>query len=151
MKNTSLGYVHCFRGHMVSLIRMYCASIFVLIKKLHSDNLIWCKTLITLKKVLHIFTQINAESSDVCKNTVCMSALYGYRENLLYRFLTETKQLCPSVRPCLSVRLSHLFTMFPSTYHHKIFRNCYQCQRWCPCKRSRSEVKGPAHRGQNPI
>ena len=71
---------------MVSLILLYCASTFVLIKKLHSDNLIWYKTFITLKNVAVGFTQINAESSDVCKNIVCMSALCGYRENLLYRF-----------------------------------------------------------------
>ena len=47
--------------------------------------------------------------------------------------------------------LALLFTMFPSSYHHKIFRSHYQWQKWCPCKRSRSEVKGQGHRGQNPI
>ena len=61
----------------------------------------------------------------------------------------------PSVRP--SVRLSvclsvcHTFlTMFPSSYHHKIFGSYYQWQKWRPCKRSRSEVKGQGHRGHNP-
>ena len=49
--------------------------------------------------------------------------------------LTATKQLydwfSPSV--CLSVRLSvrHTFlTMFPSLYHHVIFRSYYQWQKW---------------------
>ena len=61
----------------------------------------------------------------------------------------------PSVRPsvCPSVRLSvcHTFlTMFPSSYHHEIFRSYYQWQKWRPCKRSRSEVKGQGHRGHNP-
>ena len=74
-------------------------------------------------------------------------------------FLAATKQLyewfSPSVRPsvCPSVRPSvcHTFlTMFPSTYHHEIFRSYYQWQKWCPCKRSRSEVKGQGHRGHNP-
>ena len=54
---------------------------------------------------------------------------------------------------CLSVRLSvcHTFlTMFPSSYHHEIFRKYYQWQKWRPCKRSRSEVKGQGHRGQHP-
>ena len=51
-----------------------------------------------------------------------------------------------SVRPsvCHSVRLSvcHTFlTMFPSSYHHEIFRSYYQWQKWHPCKRSRSKVK----------
>ena len=60
-----------------------------------------------------------------------------------------------SVRPsvCLSVRPSvcHTFlTMFPSSYHHEIFRSCYQWQKWRPCKRSRSEVKGQGHRGHDP-
>ena len=56
-----------------------------------------------------------------------------------------------SVRPsvCLSVR--HIFfTMFPSSYHHEIFRRYYHGQEWCPCKRSRSEVKCQGHRGQHP-
>ena len=61
-----------------------------------------------------------------------------------------------SVRPsvCLSVCLSvchTFFTMFLSSYHHEIFTSYYHCQRWCPCKRSRSGVKGQGHRGQNPI
>ena len=74
-------------------------------------------------------------------------------------FLAATKQLyewfSPSVR--LSVRLSvcpsvcHTFlTMFPSFYHHEIFRSYYEWQKWRPCKRSRSEVKGQGHRGHNP-
>ena len=79
--------------------------------------------------------------------------------NILGAFLAATKQLyewfSPSV--CLSVRLSvrpsvcHTFlTMFPSSYHHEIFRSYYQWQKWRPCKRSRSEVKGQGHRGHNP-
>ena len=60
-----------------------------------------------------------------------------------------------SVRPsvCLSVRPSvcHTFlTMFPSSYHHEIFRSYYKWQKWRPCRRSRSEVKGQGHRGHNP-
>ena len=50
--------------------------------------------------------------------------------------------VCLSV--CLSVRPSvchTFFTMFPSSYHHEIFRNYYHGQKWCPCKRSRSELK----------
>ena len=61
-------------------------------------------------------------------------------------FLAATKQLydwfSPSIR--LSVRLSvghTFFTMFPSLYHHEIFRSYYKWQTWRPCKRSRSEVK----------
>ena len=66
-------------------------------------------------------------------------------------FLAATKQLYkwyfPSV--CPSVRHT-FFTMFPSSYHHEIFRSYYHGQKWCPCKRSRSEVKGQGHRGQHP-
>ena len=69
------------------------------------------------------------------------------------------QSVCLSV--CLSVRLSvclsvcpsvcHTFlTMFPSSYHHEIFKSNYHSQKWCPCKRSRSEVKGQGHRGQHP-
>ena len=66
-------------------------------------------------------------------------------------FLAATKQLQEHF--FLSVRLSvrHTFlTMFPSCYHHEIFRSYYQWQKWRPCKRSRSEVKGQGHRGQHP-
>ena len=37
--------------------------------------------------------------------------------------------------------LNALLTMFPSSYHHEIFRSCYQWQMWRSCKRSRSKVK----------
>ena len=52
--------------------------------------------------------------------------------------------VCPSV--CHT-----FFTMFLSSYHHEIFRSNYQWQKWYPWKRSRSEVKGQGHRGQNPV
>ena len=61
--------------------------------------------------------------------------------------LWMVQSVCPSV--CLSV-CDAFFTMFPSSYRHEIFRSYYQWQKWCPCKRSRSEVKGQGHRGQNP-
>ena len=47
-----------------------------------------------------------------------------------------------SVRPSVC----HTFlTMLPSSYHHESFRSYYQWQKWRPCKRSRSEVKGQGH------
>ena len=54
--------------------------------------------------------------------------------------LSVCLSVCPSVRHTF-------FTMFPSSYHHEIFRSYYQWQKWRPCKRSRSEVKGQGHRG----
>ena len=61
--------------------------------------------------------------------------------------LWMVQSVCLSVRP--SVRHTFL-TMFPSSYHHEIFRSYYQWQKWRPCKRSRSEVKGQGQRGQYP-
>ena len=66
--------------------------------------------------------------------------------------LTAIKQL--ALRTLLSVCLSvcySFFTMFLSSYHHEIFRSYYKWQKWCPCKRSRSEVKGQGPWGQNSI
>ena len=40
--------------------------------------------------------------------------------------------------------------MFPSSYNHEIVRSYCQWYKWCPCKRSRSVIKGQGHRGQNP-
>ena len=97
-------------------------------------------------------------------------AIYIWIINNMIFFLAATKQLyewfSPSVRHgswdqilrrrpsvCLSVcpSVCHTFlTMFPSSYHHEIFRSYYQWQKWRPCKRSRSEVKGQGHRGHNP-
>ena len=93
--------------------------------------------------------------------SVCPSVRLLARKNIDANsgFLAATKQLYkwyfPSVRPsvCLSVcpSVRHTFlTMFPSSYHHEIFRSYYQWQKWRPCKRSRSEVKGQGHRGHNP-
>ena len=70
-------------------------------------------------------------------------------------FLAATKQLyewfSPSVRPSVCPSVCHTFlTMFPSSYHHEIFRSYYQWQKLRLCKRSRSEVKGQGHRGHNP-
>ena len=51
---------------------------------------------------------------------------------------------CNQAALWMAVHLSFcdmFFTMFPSSYHHDIFWNYYQWQKWCPCKRSRSKVK----------
>ena len=45
--------------------------------------------------------------------------------------------VCTSVPPSVC---HTFFTMFPSSYHHEIFRSYYHGQKWCPCKRSMSEV-----------
>ena len=53
-------------------------------------------------------------------------------------FLAATKQLYEWFSPSVH----HTFlTMFPSSYHHEIFRSYYQWQKWSPCKWSRSKVK----------
>ena len=84
-------------------------------------------------------------------NCICVSLQVNLVLIITCSFLAATKQLYkwyfPSV--CLSVRLSvchTFFTMFPSSYHHEIFRSYNHGQKWCPCKRSRSEVKGQGHR-----
>ena len=51
-------------------------------------------------------------------------------------------ELRPSSSMNRSVRLSvchTVFAMFPSSYHHEIFRSYFQWQKWGPCKRSRSK------------
>ena len=49
----------------------------------------------------------------------------------------------PDYRPVAafkSLRFA-LLTMFPSSYHHEIFRSYYQWEKWCHAKGQRSEVK----------
>ena len=51
---------------------------------------------------------------------------------------------------CLSVRPSvchPFFTMFFSLYRHEILWSYYHWQTLCPCKMSKSEVKGQGHKG----
>ena len=51
--------------------------------------------------------------------------------------------ICPSVCPSVRLSVCHtFFTMSPSSYHHDVFSSYYHWQKWCPCNRSRSEVKG---------
>ena len=61
--------------------------------------------------------------------------------------LTSAASVCLSVCPfvCLYV------TPFWLCSHHRIIMKFYyQWQKWRPCKRSRSELKGQGHRGHNP-
>ena len=71
---------------------------------------------------------------------------YGYNqyEPVDIDFLAATKQLYEWFSPSVRLSLRHTFlTMFPSSYHHEIFRSYYQWQKWRPCKRSRSKRSQP--------
>ena len=92
-----------------------------------------------LKKMANIL-QITFSNGFSFKKNYCLS---------FYLSLSLSVSVCLSV--CLSVCACHtFFTMFPSWYHHEIFRSDYQWQKWCLCKSSRSEVKSQCYRGQNP-
>ena len=66
-----------------------------------------------------------------------LSARWKYA--MPFDILAATKQLYEWFSPSVCLPVRHTFlTMFPSSYHHEIFRNYYQWQKWCPCKRSRS-------------
>ena len=71
-----------------------------------------------------------------------MCVLYSRQLHKIFSCDQAAIWLVQSVRPsvCASVRHT-FFTMFPSSYHHEIFRSYYHGQKWCPCKRSRSKVK----------
>ena len=119
---------------------------------------------------IHCLQFINWLSVNMTMSLLVCDILYSFSFVLyvIIRFLIFScdqaalwmvQSVCPSVRlsvrlsVCLSVRPSvcHTFlTMFPSCYHHEIFRSYYQWQKWRPCKRSRSEVKGQGHRGHDP-
>ena len=88
------------------------------------------------------------EISSLFWGMLCTIDVYVW---FLFCFLAATKQLEEHLflSVCLTVR-HPLLTMFPSSYHHEIFRSYYQRQRGCPCKRSRSYIKGQCHRGHNP-
>ena len=67
-------------------------------------------------------------------------------DRLIFSCDQAALQMLFSVRPsvCPSVRLSVCLSVTP-------FSPCsHHGQKWCPCKRSRSEVNGQGHRGQRP-
>ena len=69
-------------------------------------------------------------------SSVCL--IFSCDQAALWMVQSVRLSVCPSVRPSVC----HTFlTMFPSSYHHEIFRSYYQWQKWRPCKRSRSKVK----------
>ena len=92
------------------------------------------QTLMKYESNAIIFFQENTfRNYDTAK---CVNYSYTY----VYIFSCDQAAiwLVQSVR--LSVRHT-FFTMFPSSYHHEIFRSYYQWQKWRPCQRSRSKVK----------
>ena len=114
------------------------------------------ETHINIAKIVSWETTLHVRGGHFTKVSIDFACLtVEPLQNIIVIFLAATKQLydwfipsvCPSV--CPSVRHT-FFTMFPSSYHHEIFRSYYPGQKWCPCKRSRSEVKGQGHRGQHP-
>ena len=70
-------------------------------------------------------------------------------------FLAATKQLyegyCWSLRPSVHSVHSSVTPFSQFSYHHVIikFSGVITLIKWCPCKRSRSEVKDEGHRCQN--
>ena len=103
--------------------------------------------------------KLNMNIKIICRNQPTTSS----STSGTLKFLAATKQLYewfspsvwpsgrPSVRLSVCLSVCHTFlTMFPSSYHHEIFMSYYQWQKWRPCKRSMSEVKGQGHGGHNP-
>ena len=72
-----------------------------------------------------------------CHTPLCLFSAFYLRPSSSKNTSVRRRSGRPSVRPsvCLSVTP---FTMFLSSYHH--------WQKWCPCKRSRSEIKDQGNR-----
>ena len=95
--------------------------------------------------VMYVFCFLACLSGDLYRYVHISAEMFAVF-SLAWLFLAATKQLydwfSPSVRLSVCLSVCHtFFTMFPSSYHHEIFRSYYHGQKWCPCKRSRSEVK----------
>ena len=66
-----------------------------------------------------------------CSNNILSKYIFSCNQAALRMDISVCLSVCPSV-------CDTFLTMFPSSYHHENFRSYYQ---WCPCRRSRSEVK----------
>ena len=107
----------------------------------------------TKTNIIYSQVQDQSEVHNQAKiGAIALKILIRIPQYTLSHFLAATKQLyewfspsfCLSVRPSVRPSVRHTFlTMFPSSYHHEIFRSYYQWQKWRPCKRSgqRSKVK----------
>ena len=76
---------------------------------------------------------------------------HSLQSNIGTAVLAATKQpnewFSRSVRRSVRLSVRHNFLiMFPSSYHHEIFRSYYHWQKWYPCKRLRS--RGQKSRSQ---
>ena len=92
-------------------------------------------------------SEMNGARFDMANKDV----IFSCDQAALWMVQSVCPSVCLSVRPSVRPSVCHTFlTMFPSSYHHEIFRSYYQWQKWRPCKRSRSEVKGQGHRGHDP-
>ena len=86
-----------------------------------------------------IDTDINIRIMRTIKKIMMVIAIYVAGHAL---FLAATRQLYEWFSPSVC---NTFFTMFPSSYHHVIFRSYDQWQMWLQCKRSRAEVKFQGH------
>ena len=99
----------------------------------------WWYTLMKNKHLISLYLDLKKNGQHFADNIFKWIFLL---KKLLSVFLSASVFL--SVCLCLSVCACHtFFTMFPSWYHHEIFRSDYQWQKWCLCKSSgqRSKVK----------
>ena len=88
------------------------------------------------------------------KMPYCQYGKSHYEEKMVpmssHFWLWQNSSMNSPVRLSVFASVEHTFLqMLLSLYHHDIFRSNYHCQKWCPCKRLRSEVKGQGHRCQN--
>ena len=144
-----------FQGHSAKKNRRFSPKLGFLDRKIDNLNPIWVRLLgrsqLSNPSDLPCYTQ-SALLQLVMVGSPRRGNLVHIEENL-WAFLAATKQLqeCFFFRPSVCLSVCHtFFTMFSSSYHHEIFRSDYQWQKWRPCKRSRSEVKGQGHRGRSP-
>ena len=132
--------------HIIGQLWKCCVNYKLLFNTIYDCHILCAK----MKKVMEILSRVN------CFNSQCLMMLYGditlcqhwFRQwpiSLhinIYVFSCDQAALWLVQSVCLSVRLSvclsvchTFFTMFPSLYHHEIFRSYYHGQKWCPCKR----------------
>ena len=61
------------------------------------------------------------------------------------------RQLYEWFSPSVCLPHLHVVHYVPSSYHHHIFSSYCHWQKWCPCKRLKSGVKGRGYSGQKQI
>ena len=106
----------------------------------------------TTSKVTHVqhrhhnvLYQTHTNQGHLSKSVLSLNRMYLAQYNTSHFYLWPSSSLNGPVYLSVCLSVTPYFTIFLSFY----LRSNDHSKKWCPCKKSRSGIKGQGHRGQN--